>query len=403
MKKIPGIGSFLTVVVCCIMTGISCSQFPTELGYIGSQYVQTVGFVFTPLAEGAPGDTLHLHAYFAGEPVRSYACSLSTQYSVTQYGSDTAVNFKPLTDPGAVVSPDSIVLSFVIPQDFFASAGPLIKAILATLPDSLKALYGLDSATVNSVPVSQLPALAGLFLTTTDFSTVDTTLGKQVAHLAELLSGQIVLHLAVNNGYTITRNLTVRYNSHIRNNRFIYVNKNPDPWWIAVYKVRNRTQVSFGPADLDSRDTMFCLYARDTSLLAGPKRFTDTVLVDTGFTYYAAADSGITGGIDHRDSAYTNEGFYLAEDYSYLWFYQPDTTETSDRNPRNSISIGNSRGYYSPITTPSDTAMHNITLWARVSESASGILNAPTSVSVRQVHVVFRYSAKYASSVKIQP
>jgi hypothetical protein len=402
MKNSSCLKILLVVAAGCSIAFLSCSKFPTQLGYIGDQYVQTVGFVFTPLAEGAPGDSIHLHAYFAGEAVRTYACSISTQYSVTQYGSDTAINFKAVVDPNAVVSPDSIVLSFVIPQNFFAGDSVLVKATLSTLPDSEKARYGLDSASINRVPPSQLASAVGLFLTTTDFSTVDSATRKQVAHLAEILSGQIEMHLAVNGGYTITRNITVRYNSHIRNNEFISVNSNPDPWWLAIFKVRNRKQLLFSLADRNSDDTIFCLYAKDTSLVAGPKRFTDTVVIDTGFTYYMAGDSGIVNNIDHRDSAYTNEGYFLPEDYSYLWFYQPDTTETDDRNPANSISISNGRSYYGSIAAPLDTAMHNFTIWARVSESASGVLNPPVSTSVRQVHVVFQYSPKYASSVKKQ-
>jgi hypothetical protein len=393
-----------TVLAVAITTGLlavlSCSQFPTSLGYIGDQYVQTVGFVFTPLAEGAPGDTIHLHAYFAGEPVRSYACSVSTHFSVTLYGSDTAVNFMPLVDPNAALTPDSISLSYVIPDSIFAGFGPIIIQDLAAIPDSEKKVFGLDSASISRVPTSQIPSRIGQILTSTDFSSVDSIVGQQVAHLCELLSTQIVFHLAVNGGYTITRNITVRYNSHISNDRYIFVNRNPDPRWIAIFKVRNRKQASFSLADRTSDDTIFCLYPSDTSVVAGPKRFTDTVVIDTGFTYYAAGDSGIINGVDHRDSAYSNSGVYIPEDYNYLWFYDPDTTETSDRNPQNSLSISNGRGYYGSIAAPLDTTIHDVTIWARVSETASGVLNPPTSVTVRQVHVVFEYSAKYASSVK---
>ncbi len=343
MNSDAGCRRRLTMAAACFAVCLSCTQFPTQLGYIGNQYVQTVGFAFTPLAEGAPGDTLHLHAYFAGEPVRSYTCSLSTQYSITVYGSDTAVNFKPVADPGAVMTPDSITLSFVIPQDFFAGAGAVVLAVLSSIPDSVRALYGLDSTVIDRVPPGQLPALAGLFLTATDFSTADTTLSMQAAKLAEILSGQMVLHLAVNGGYTITRNITVRYNSHIRNDKYVFVNRNPDPWWIGILKVKNRKQQVLSAFEPDSEDTLLCFYAKDTSLVTGPKRFTDTVLVDTGFMYYAAGDSGIAGGIDHRDTSYTNEGAIQPEVYSYLWFYQPDSG-TSDLNPQNSLSIGNGQG-----------------------------------------------------------
>ena len=398
MKNPSRLKNLCAVLIGCGVAFLSCSQFPTQLGYIGDQYVQTVGFVFTPLAEGAPGDTLHLHAYFAGEAVRSFACSLSTQYTVTVFGSDTAVNFKPLVDPNATVAPDSISLSLVIPPDIFAGFGPLIEAALATFPDSEKKLLGLDSASLDRVPPSQLAGAIGLFLTTTDFSTLDSSVCQQIAHLSEILSTQIVLHFAVNGGYTIVRNITVRYNSHIRTDRYVFVNRNPDPWWIGILKVRNRKQQLLSVFERDSGDTIFCLYAKDTSVVAGPKRFTDTVVIDTGFTYYAAGDSGIASGIDHRDSSYTNEGVLVPEVYSYLWFYQPDSG-TADLNPQNSLSISTGRGYYSSLAPPLDTSMHNFTIWARASESATGELNAPVSVSVRQVSLVLLYSQNYAGAV----
>lgn len=387
------------VAIACFFLCLSCATFPTQLGYIGDQYVQTVGFVFTPLAEGAPGDTIHLHAYFAGEPVRSYACSVSTQFSLTQYGTDTAINFVLIADPNATISPDSITLSFIVPQNFFSGDGPVVQSVFTTIPDSLRRLYGIDSAITNRLPPSQLPLLAGQFLATTDFSKADTLVCKQAAKLAELLSGQMVLHLAVNGGYSIIRNITVRYNSHIRNDQYVFVNRNPDPWWIGILKVKNKKQQLLSVFERDSTDTVFCLYAKDTSVVEGPKLFSDTVLIDTGFTYYAAGDSGIAGGNDHRDSVYTNDGAFQPEIYSYLWFYQPDSG-TADLNPQNSLYIGNGRGYYGTLSPPLDTAIHNVTIWARVSESASGIPNAPVSVTVRQVSVIFRYSEAYAKTTK---
>jgi hypothetical protein len=387
------------VVMCCCGGLLSCAQFPTQLGYIGDQYVQTVGFVFTPQAEGAPGDTLHVHAYFAGQPVRSYACSLSSQYSITLYGGDTAVNFKPLIDPNAVSAPDSISLSFVIPQGFFSAAGPVVLSVLATIPDSVRVLYGLDSSVTNRVPVSQLGLLAGRFLSNTDFSTADSSLCKQASKLAELLSGQMALHLAVNGGYSIVRNVTVRYNAHVKNNPYVFVNRNPDPWWIGILKVKNKKQQPLSGVTRTSDDTVFCLYAKDTSAVAGPKRFTDTILIDTGFTYYAAGDSGIAAGNDHQDTSYTNAGMFQPEIYDYLWFYQPDSG-TTDLNAQNSIYISNGGGYYGAISPPLDTALHNFTIWARVSESVVGETNRPVSVSVQQLQVVLLYSAKYAGIVK---
>jgi hypothetical protein len=302
-------------------------------------------------------------------------------------------------DPNAAYSADSIILSFAVPQTFFSGEGLVVQSVLATIPDSIRTLYSLDSTTTNRIPLSQLPLLAGQFLATTDFSKADTLVCKQASKLAELLSDQMVIHLAVNGGYTIVRNITVRYNSHIHNDQYVFVNRNPDPWWIGILKVKNKKQQLLSVFERDSTDTVFCLYAKDTSAVATPKLFTDTVFIDTGFSYYAAGDSGIAAGNDHRDSVYTNDGAFQPEIYGYLWFYQPDSG-TTDLNPQNSLYISNGRGYYGSLSPPLDTAIHNVTIWARVSESASGIPNGPLSVTVRQVSVVFRYSEAYAKSAK---
>lgn len=419
MKRIFAKNKLAALPAVFFLLCMLCTQFPTQFGYIGSQYVQTVGFVFTnssihaQCAEGAPGDTLHLTAYFEGEPVRSYACSISTKYILSVYGSDTAVNFMPVIDPNAKNGPDSISLSFVIPRDFFDSQTALLMRLLAQLPDSVKQQFPID---VNSMPPAQVFAFAGDYLTQTDFSQADTATCKQAAHLAQLLAGQIMLHLAVNGGYTITRKITVRYNTHIKGDPFVFINNNPDPLWIGIYKVKNTGKLFFSPMDHSAGDTLFCLFldARlDTSRIGGPKRFSDTVLIDTGFTYYAIADSGII----IYDSAYSTGGTVIVKDtlldrsfsfedslsreyYSYLWFYEPDTVQAGGVKPENSLIVSNSRDYYSQLLPPLDTTVRDVSLWLRVSDAAAGELNRPTATTMKETHVVFTYSQNYAATVK---
>jgi len=408
----PTIVALLTTVVLLF----SCTQFPTQFGYIGPEYVQTVGFVFSPLAEGAPGDTMHMTAYFAGQPVHTFACSLSAQYTLSMYGNDTAVNFKPLNDLNATFGPDSISLSFPIPQNFFAAGGQLIQSLLNAFPDSTKAKLGLDSVSLKGVSPSQLPLVVGAFLTSTNFSTVDTATAKLIAHLAEVLSGQMVLHLAVNGGYTIIRNITVRYNSHINGNPYVYVNHNPNPKWLAIYKVKNTGKYSFDPTVHTGSDTLICLY-KDSALspdkIGGPKLFTDTVLIDTGFSYYAMGDTGIfiydsvtpsgshiTATDTTLDKSFSFENMITYERYSYLWFYEPDSTTPVGVKPENSVIIGNSRDYYSSFSPPLDTVIHNVDIWARASDVSNGELNRPIGVTSKKVSVVLKYSAEYAKKAK---
>jgi hypothetical protein len=63
-----------------IFVAMSCAKFPTQFGYIDPAKTQTLAVDISPFSEGAPGDTLHLSAYFAGDSAKTYTCSLSTQY-----------------------------------------------------------------------------------------------------------------------------------------------------------------------------------------------------------------------------------------------------------------------------------------------------------------------------------
>jgi hypothetical protein len=398
---------------------LSCSTFPTQFGYIGDQYVQTVGFVFTNTtigagcAEGAPGDTMRLSAYFAGEPVRSYACSLSAHVSMTMYGQDTAYDFRPIVDLSATFGPDSIQLSFVIPKDFFDGQAALLPSLLRTIPDSVIKQFPFD---VNSAPPSQVFALAGSYLTQTDFSQADPQTCTMAAHLAQLLAGRIALHLAVNGGYTISRLITVRYNTHIKGDPFVYVNNNPDPQWIGVYKVKNTGKLFFSPMEHTDKDTLFCLFLQnglDTIKIGGPRRFTDTLLIDTGYSYYAIADSGIfiydsataSGRTVTVKDTLLDRSFSYADSinreyYNYLWFYEPDSATAGSIKPENSLIIANSRDYFSQLLPPLDTAVKNVNLWLRISDAADGELNRPIATTMKETHVVLTYSQKYASTVK---
>jgi hypothetical protein len=388
---------------CALALFVFCMDFPTQIGYIGEEYVQTVGFVFTPNVEAAPGDTVRLHAYFAGEPVRSYKCSLSVNYSMTTYGSDTAFNFKEISPINEIVAPESICFSFVIPPDFFESNLSVFESVFAKIPDSMK------SNLPSGMTPAQIIQFGRQILTQTDFSTADSATCAMTAQLSNLLSGKAVIHLAVNGGYTITRTFTVRYNSQVKNNPLVLVNHNPDPFWMGIYKIKNRANMyTFSPVKMDSTDTLFCLFTKDTSAMSRPCRFTDTILIDEGYTYYMAADSGIVtrpkNGAPVTDTllerGLSNSGTLGYETYSYLWFCQADTAEFRNGNTQNLMIINNGGGYYNNIAPPLDTAIHNVAIWLRMSDFFPNGGTRPSAVTVTQTHVVLAYTPGYAASAK---
>jgi hypothetical protein len=357
------------------LTLLSCSQFPTQLGYIDGSKSQPVGFVFSPYAEGAPGDTISLKAYFAGDSLVSFTCSLSTHYEQSPYGSDTAYGFVSVNDPKAILSAQALSLSFVVPRDYFANNPVNIGAITAGL--------SFQNWTIDSVSA---------FLTTTDFSHADSATCLLAARLSQLITGKIVLHIAINGGFTITRSITVGYDTHIKGNRYVFVNKNPTLNWIGIYKIKG-TASSFEPGP---NDTLICLYAADSSAIPSPRRFSDTVGIDKGYVYYAVADSGGYNGTITRDSSRSNSGVVGYENYSYLWFYQSDPTEAQGVDPQNQLIIDNgARNYYAQLSPPLNCAIQHAKIWVRVSDSFDNEANRPIGVSLYEMNVVLAYSDAY--------
>ena len=68
------------LVVVCIAAAMQCGQFPTRYDRIETDKIRPIGLVYTPFAEGAPGDTIHVRAYFGGKKIVSTSVQMS--YSV---------------------------------------------------------------------------------------------------------------------------------------------------------------------------------------------------------------------------------------------------------------------------------------------------------------------------------
>jgi hypothetical protein len=163
-------------------------------------------------------------------------------------------------------------------------------------------------------------------------------------------------------------------------------------------------------------DTLFCLFRNnslDTSKIGKPCRFTDTVLIDTGYTYYAIADSGIiiydsttpdgslvTVKDTLFDRLFTYDNRIDFERYTYLWFYRPDTAEAGGVKPENSLIIANSGSSFSQFLPPLDTTVKKVSLWLRVGDAADGELNRPVAVTMKETQVVLTYTQRYAGTVK---
>jgi hypothetical protein len=140
-------------------------------------------------------------------------------------------------------------------------------------------------------------------------------------------------------------------------------------------------------------------------------KLTDTILVDTGFLYYAAADSGMDRVyIGKMASCFSDTSLDRAlmvatpdsigvEGYNYTWFYNVDSVQGID--PQRSIIISNdSRQYYEELLPPLDDRVKNVTLYLNMYDSFTGDVNRPTGTSLFSFNCVFTYTPAYVQSAK---
>jgi hypothetical protein len=134
------------------LVGIQCGQFPTRYERIEPDALRSIGFVYKPYAEGAPGDIIRVGAYFAGEKVVSISWQMSYTHIVDPYsGTDTVADIAglPVFD---LVSwlPDSVSMAFVVPDSAFfltrAITSQTLDLLRSQLPQSMRLMTQQDLA-----------------------------------------------------------------------------------------------------------------------------------------------------------------------------------------------------------------------------------------------------------------
>ena len=123
---------------------LQCGSFQDRYDRIETNTIRPIGFVYDPYAEGAPGDTIHLHAYFAGEPIVSSTWQLSYNDLRSLSGNqDTVTGYAPLPMFGVTSNlPDSMDFSFVIPDTAFFLTQAITRQALAGLKNTLPSAMG---------------------------------------------------------------------------------------------------------------------------------------------------------------------------------------------------------------------------------------------------------------------
>ncbi|MBN1578326.1 MAG: hypothetical protein JW913_17325 [Chitinispirillaceae bacterium] len=432
------------VVIGCIALGatIGCAPWPTRFEEIDDHRPRVLDFVYqkystanpsdTSLCEAAPGDTVLVKAYFAGQPLVEQQWRVSFNVQISSVGQDTALDIEPLIEiplppalPRDSCFSDStlvVIKAFQIPR-YVISSNPMIANAIAPatvslgIPNPQLLLTLIDS--LSHIPPGERQAFIGslnALLAPTGsmvFPSYDS-LSTQLGPMLQYLSVPIRLFVAVNDVHEIRSDFYVRYNSRFTDIPGLFANHNPRIRCLAIYKVKGTAKPGFAPGDLSATDTTFCLYLDsaaatnpDPAIFGHNVRFTDTVLIDEGYSYFAIIDTGVFRGVSQLDSAATlleSNGIstilgYSKEDFFVQWFYDYLDAEAYSIGVNDRLIIAGG----SPLATllpPRDDRIRTIRLWAQLYDSFLGESMRPFGSTLREAKLHFEYSPAYLKSMK---
>ena len=436
---------------------IRCSQFPTRYDRIETNKIRSIGFTYEPFAEGAPGDTIHLHAYFGGEKVDSVSWQMSYSHVQTVYGTDTVLDVfdMPRFDQTSNL-PDSMDFSFVVPESTFfltkAIQPQSLELIKSGLPPNMRSMsqqklagFLLDLGNVKFTDNLSILAFAqrwGQTLGITEEDSASAVYSSLLSAAAILfsvfsVSGVIYANATSELGQKlkIRGDFSIRYNRRFQNfpplESIIPVNHPPKIRWIAVYKVDGDNVTSFDPSDPSFFGKRSVSYLYNEMF---PDSVHDTVLIDKGYTYFLAADSGmvmytlkagtkVIDSLNGTDTAWkvlgrdstisdtsldryhvkneTGNDTVVSETFYYDWQYE-DLDLDSVSMPLDSLMVLSSGGI-DPVVRmlPSlDTKFTHAHIWTTVYDYFLGEYNRPTAFAIRNADVYFKYSEAYIQSKK---
>jgi hypothetical protein len=450
MKK----GCF-SVLLMMIVFAIQCAQFPSRYERIESDKIRTNGFVFEPYAEAAPGDTMRVTMHFGGKPIESVSFQMSYSHAMTPYGDDTVMDIFDLPICSASLHlPDSLEVAFVIPEStFFLTKGISqtdIELLKKALPASMQFMSQKDMAAflndfvkVNLSDNASLMAFAssrwgGLFGASASPSAAIDSLTAVAGILLNVFSVPAVIyaHAKAKDGdqLKIKGDFAIRYNNHLQKTplRAIFpVNNSPKIRWLGVYKIKKRNATSFFPTDTAYGGNWSLQYLYNELY---PDSVHDTLVVDTGYTYFIAADSGMVRytilsgttiidgvmGADTIRHILQKDSIVADTSRDRMWFKSPktgrDTSELetffydwqyenldldSTSMPLDSLTTISPSGNSIALMLPSiDVKFTHTRIWLTAYDFFLGAFNRPTAFTFRQIDAYFSYTDAYRKSKK---
>ncbi len=389
MKQKAKSGLAYIVGWCLLM--VSCAEFPTDFNWVESGKIRVLDFIYEP-TEAAPGDTVTLLAVFAGDSIAPTDVIWNVSYKLSG----------TLTSLG---NADSVVPLIYEQLDTSFSENTFTVGIRFQIPpDVMKESDMIPEDWVSFIPEDYIQYIPPEFLamTKTDFiNLIETFKNEQIPDdiapfipiIMQMMTIKIRFFADVKGKLPVESDYTVRYNRYFADVPKVGLNTNPAIHWIGVYKVKGENLQSFDKAT-DTYE-FFRLYGSEEGTVS------DTIVVDKGYTYFVAAESG------NFDSVYslismdtTQPPKDSIETHFFGWFFQYNENEIANVAPYDLMDIASATGGDVEILyPPKDKRVKTFTLWTQCYDYYLSERYRPTGSSLKEVSGVFRYTDAYIKLV----
>ncbi|HEX2959725.1 MAG TPA: hypothetical protein VHO70_23010 [Chitinispirillaceae bacterium] len=370
---------------------VSCAEYD-RFERIENDKLRIIAVKYDGAAEFAPGDTATGKVYFAGNAIASVG-DFSIAY-VHQYNKNNIFPDEQKIDllDTTLWFPDSMQFRYIIPNDVFLT----------------KKVYGLEDTAM----IRKLHSLATLVSVYDDtlLPPVSEDTLEQLMVAVNSLYAQPSLFFYANsvNGtrLKVRSEFVIRYNSLFPN--YLPVNNNPQVKWMAIYRVPSNSSENFYPhnPDITEKTTVTYLYNE-----YNPESVADTIVIDTGYTYYLACNQGIDFHLsasgdtvgDTTCDFITIPGdttLTVPEEYSYEWFFQNLDDIDDIQDSLLVLLTENSGSGTIEIKAPVNTAMKRFKIWVVVHDFVTGMYSRPKGFAVGTGEGVFKYTDEYKKSVE---
>lgn len=374
---------------------INCGyELPTQYACI-EETVRNIVFVYdnNGLAEGAPGDTVGVNAYFAGDNISNVQWSISTG---VVYGTflekDSLIDSMDLTElmvPGTYqkshgITGDTIHFDIVIPKNIIRKQYGNVASVSSLMPAGLdkKTTEALDSVSPSEL-INVLEMLAnnpGQFdseminsIIYSVFKDSTDNVWNMFSYVLQALTVNMRLFVEVNGDHKVESFLGIRYNHKLKYlNSKITVNRNPGISQVCLEVI--------GPSGSKKNlDTVIVLNENENNVID----------IYRDCSYYLTVS--VNGSVRDSVMEYHCDGKRSLENYISEWFYK-NNTSLPDANKEELLIIEKKiTSSEVRLLPPVDTRMKNFCIWVVITDYFFGERLRPSGFAIKGFHGRFRY------------